>query len=224
MSSDFNNDDLDDDDDDYDDDYEYVPFYTMVQQAIGPKVKQYLSDYYGERMEKLEAETYLEIENTIKEGFIIAEMIPEIFYKNRNITNEAFDIAIETYTRSDKIFNWPRPKYWFDRDFSSDDDDDRFLEDSDPIDLTEEQRWAKKTVELIDKMQDEEAAFANFVKKGFEILSLDMQQYLVKTSIFDLEVLTEKGFEEVQECIYYIISDLLDGVYRVVETDLENKQ
>lgn len=223
MSSDFDND-LDDEFDD--DDYEYVPFYTMVQQEIGPKVKQYLTDYYGERMEKLEAETYLEIENIIKAGFLFADMIPDLLFNNRSITNEEFDVAIETYKRSDKTFNWPRPEYWFDRDFSDDDDDDddRFLEDSDPIDLTEEQRKAKKVIELIDNMQDEHAAFANFMKKGFEILSADVQQYLVKTSIFDLEILTEKGFEEIQECIYYMISELLDSVYGVVQTDLENKE
>lgn len=222
MSSDFDND-LDDEFDD--DDYEYVPFYSMVQQAIGPKVKEYLSDYYGERMANLEAETYLEIENTIKEGFLEADLIPDILYNNRSITNEEYDVAIENYSRSDKTFNWPRPEYWFDKDYISDDEDeDSFLEDSDPIDLTEEQRLAKKTIEIIDNLQEEHAAFANFVKKGFEILSADVQQYLVKTSIFDLEILTEKGFEEIQECIYYMISELLDSVYGVVQTDLENKQ
>ena len=223
MGSDFDNNQFDEFDDDS---YEYVPFYSELHQAIGPKVKQYLSDYYGERMAKLEAETYLEIEKTIKENFLVADMIPDLLYNHRSITRDEFDAAFETYSPSGKTFNWPRPEYWFDKDYSSDDedDDDRFLEDSDPIDLTEEERKAKKIIEIADNMQNEHVAFANFIKNGFEILSQDVQRYLVKVASLDLEVLTEEGFEALQECIYYMIAELLNVVYEVVETDLINKQ
>jgi hypothetical protein len=220
MSGDFDNDLIDEFDDDS---YEYVPFYTMVQQAIYPKIKQYLSDYYGERMGELEAETFLELENTIKEGFIEADMIPDLLYNHRSISDEEFDAAIEAYSPSSKTFNWPRPEYWFDKDYS-DDDEDTFLEDSDPIDLTEEQRLAKKAIDHINNFQEEHVAFANFVKMGFETLIQDVQQYLVKVGRFDLEILTQEGFEALQECIYYMISELLNDVYEVVETDLNNKK
>lgn len=220
MSSDFENDDFDE----FDNDYEYVPYHSDIIEAIAPIIKQYLADYYGERMGELEAEIYIEIEKALKDGFIFVEMIPEILFNNRSITHAEFDVALEAYSPSGKTFNWPRPEHWFDRDYSDDDNDDTFLEDSDPIDLTEEQRMAKKVVDHINNMQNEHAAFANFIKMGFDRLTLDVQAYLVKTTIFDLEILTEKGLEKLQECISLTIEDVLEKLYNVVEGDLRNKE
>src|SRR5690606_2029633 len=109
-----------------------------------------------------------ELENTIKKGFIEADIIPDLLYNHRSISHEAFDAALETYIPTGKTFSWPRPEYWFDRNFTDEEEEeDTFLEDSDPIDLTEEQLKAKQLIEHIDKMQEEEANFADFVKRGF---------------------------------------------------------
>lgn len=215
----------DDADFDDDDDFELGTFGLIMYEAIGPKVKQYLSDHYGDHMLELEAETYVKIEEVIKDGFYFGAVdIPELFYHNRSISNEAFDDLFETYKRTGKTFTWPRPKYWFDRDFNNDDDDDdSYLEDSDPIDLNEQEQMAKKAIEAADNFLNDYAAFANFTKKGYDILSKDVQDFLAYRAPLDLEILTEEGFKQVEESIFWMITELLSDLFGLVNYDLENK-
>lgn len=222
MDSDFDPDSLDEFEDD---DYEYISFFKSVRQFMEPHLKEFLSSYYGERMGQLESGTYIDLENAIKEGFFWADNIPDLLYNNRSISDEAFDAALDTYIPTGETFSWPRPKYWFDGNFTYDEEDeDTFLEDSDPIDLTEDQRRAKQIIEHVDNMQEDAASFADFVKKGFDTLSPKMQQYLEKVGPIDLHYLTAEGFEKVQENIFFVISDLLETMYGIVESDLESKR
>ena len=232
LEDDFNNnleDDFDDDFDEYidEDGYEYYSFTAEAHEAMAPKIKQFLSDYYGDKMAELEAETYLDIEEIIKEAFEYdADMIPDLLYEHRGIPNDEFDAAMEAYVRTDKTFDWPRPEYWFDRAFGDEEEDEieTYLKESDPMDLTEEEILARNVIEAADNMIDGHASFADFTKKGFEILSKHMQQHMIDVAIFDLEVLTEKGFEELQDDIFWLITEMLDKLHGTIEADLSEKK
>lgn len=209
---------------DEDEDFDYQPFYILMMEAIGPKVKQYLYHHFGNSMTQLEAETYLEIEKTIKAGFMEADMIPDLLYQNRSITDSAtFETALQAYVRKAKTFNWPEPTYWFDKEFVGDDQEDSYLEDSDPEDLNASERKDRGLLASCDTLLDEHATFANFTKNGFEILNNNAHQYLEDVASFDLEILTEEGFKKLQECIFYLLTELLNEVYGVVQYDLRNK-
>lgn len=228
---DFDDDDFDDDEyyDDDDDIYGLGNFGKEVEKTLGTNVKQFLAEYYGEEvMANLESETYLEIENIIKEAFYYGfNDVPDVLYLNRSIPHEDFDAAMDAYVYTPKSFDWPkRTDEWFERDFGNDEEDDieTYLKESDPIDLTEQEIAVKNALDAADNFIDGHAAFADFTKRGYQKLSVDIQNYLNERIAFDLEMVTEEGFKQLEETIYWLITEMLNELFGAVNHDLKNKQ
>lgn len=195
-----------------------ISFSERLYKAISPKIKQFLVNYYGNNFLNLQPETYLEIEKIIKDDIhYLADDIPGVLYRYRTITDDdKFDEAIDSFVPDNKPINWSVSKNWFDRDFSNNEDDDTFLEDSDPIDLTDDQKRAKKIINLVDEMTNDTQNFAHFMKSGYEIAVKEVQLFLVNNASFDLFILSSEGFTELQNDIDLLISTLLEDLYSLM--------
>ncbi|HBX51341.1 MAG: hypothetical protein A2275_08135 [Bacteroidetes bacterium RIFOXYA12_FULL_35_11] len=195
-----------------------ILFNEQLYKAISPKIKQFLVEYYGDNFYNLKPETYLEIETLIEDDILLfASEIPDILYRNRTITDEdKFDEALDNFVPDNIPINWPVIENWFDRDFSNDDDEDTFLEDSDPIDLTEDQKKAKEIVELANEMTDNTQSFAHFMKSGYEITNKKVQLFLENIASFELSILSPDGFIALQTHLNLLVSTLLENLYTIM--------
>ena len=206
-----------------DDDYEDEKYFDeLMQESLSPKVKKFLNEYYGDRFYNLEAETYREIDKTIKADFTFADEIPNILYRYRTITDEdEFDKALDNFVPSGKPVVWKKNKNWFDSDFNEEEDDeDIFLEDSDPVDLTEEQRKAKELIEHVDDMLDFTKGFAHFMRSGQNVIMREAQLFIENRASFDLSILSPEGFEELQSQLDILVETLLEDLHGLIDGDL----
>ena len=206
------------------DNYEYEDdkcFDELMRESLSPKVKKFLNEYYGERFYELDAETYREIDKTIKADFKFADEIPNILFRYRTITDEEeFDKALDNFVPSGKPIVWKKNKNWFDSDFNEEDDEDTFLEDSDPVDLTEEQRKAKELIEHIDDMLDFTKGFAHFMRSGHDAIMKESHLFMQNCASFDLSILSPEGFEELQSQLDLLVETLLEDLHGLIDTDL----
>jgi len=190
-------------------------FDKQFYEAISPRLKMFLREYYGDNMDKLEPQTYLDIDTTIKEDLgNVANCFSEVFYHYGIIKdNEALEHSLKHFVRDNRVFQWPVTKDWFDRDFNYDDDEDTFLEDSSPFDLTEDQRKAKEIVEIADSILDNTRNFAHFMKTGYQYLNKEVHLFLEQEAIFDLYNLSDEGFIALQNRINTIVTVALENLY-----------
>lgn len=200
------------------DDEEYEKSFTeLMYEALSPKIKQFITEYYGERFFNLNSETYLEIEKTIKHDFIFADEIPNVLYRYKTITDsEKFDEALENFIPPKTPLIWQEYEHWFDRDFSDDDDEDTFLEDSAPIDLTEDQKRAKEIIRIANEITDNTQNFAHFMKSGYEIIMKEAQLFLEHRASFDLSILSPKGFDELHNHLDTLIQTILEDLEALI--------
>lgn len=215
---------------DWEDDSEYdfgILFDEFMHHALSPVIKRFLNEYYGELIYNLQTKTYLEIEKVIREDFIYADEIPDIFYRYCTIKDPAeFDKAFENYTPSKTPVPWPKKELWFDKELNQDDNDgsgDSFLDYTHPDDLSEEELKAKELIDLIDEMASDTRRSANFMKSGYEIIMKECQLFLEKNTPFDLSVLSHEGFLELQEQLNLMIETLLEDVGDVINGDLNGE-
>jgi hypothetical protein len=193
------------------------PFHQMMYEAIAPKIKQFLSDYFGERFYVLNPETYLQIEESIKDNFIFAAEIPDILYRHRTITDDdQFEEALAKFVPPKTAIAWQKSKNWFDQDFGTGEDEDSFLEDSHNIDLTEEQQIAKKIVETVDDMIEHTRNFAHFMKSGYEITMKEAQSFMERYASFDLAILSAEGFEELNNHMGFMVEQQLEDLEAMI--------
>jgi hypothetical protein len=210
----------------FEEDEEYedeVPFKDLMHDALSSKIKQFITEYFGEQLYNLEPETYLEIEKTIREDFIFASEIPDILYRYRTITDpDEFDKALAKFIPPKTSFVWQKHKNWFDRDFSNDkdDDEDTFLEDSDPIDLTEDEIRAKKIINLENEISNNTKGFAHFMKSGYDITMKEAQLFLARSASFDLSVLSPEGFDTLHNQLDLLIETLLENLEALINGKL----
>jgi hypothetical protein len=211
---------------DFEEDEEYEEEGSVIDilyEALSPKIKQFLREYYGKQLYNLQPETYLEINKTIREGFIFASEIPDILYRNRTISDpEAFDNALAKYILPKMTIVWPRHEYWFDHEFGTDDydDEDTFLEDSRPIDLTEDEIKAKNIITLANEITDHTQRMAHFVKTGYEIILKEAQLFLERRAIFDLAILSPEGFDKLHDQLTLLIETILEELQALIDGDL----
>jgi len=198
-------------DDEFEDE---ISFSEQLYTAISPKIKQFLVEYYGDNFYNLKPETYLEIETLIEDDILLfASEIPDILYRNRTITDEdKFDEALDNFVPDNIPINWPVIENWFDRDFKEEEEEDTFLEDSNPIDLTEDQKKAKEIVELANEMTENTQSFAHFMKSGYEIVIKEVQLFLKNNASFDLSILSPDGFIALQTHLDLLVSTLLEDL------------
>lgn len=199
---------------------EEASFEKILYDAISPKVKKFLFDFYGDQFLNLEPETFIEIDVLIKKSlYSCGEEIPDILFRNRKIWNiHEFDQALENFVPDNKPINWPKADCWFNRAFLYEDNDDydNYLEESDPIDLNENEIRAKEIINVADELIENTRNFAYFTKSGYEILNQEIQLFLEKTASFDLSILSIEGFKTLQNRIYFEMDHLLDDLYSLM--------
>ncbi len=199
-----------------DEEFEYgVPYGEEFSHAISPRVKQFLFEFYGDPFLDIEPKTYKKIGVLIKKRlFSLGEDIPDILYRNRTIRNmDEFDRAFASFIPTNEPINWPTVQCWFNREFpDNDDNEDTYLEDSDPIDLNEQEIRAKEIIKVADELIENIRNFAFFTKSGYEILNQEIHQFLENNASFDLAILSNEGFEALQKHIYLYISSMLEDL------------
>lgn len=189
---------------------ECVCFITLMHQSMAPIIKKFLVDYFGARMYNLEAETYREIDEIIKDAFIFGEDIPLHLNTHRTIKDE--DLREEAYANFNHVdakFVWQKIRQWCDREYAND-DDDKFQEGIFESELTEEQKIAKELIEGVDKMINFPIGFSAFIKQGCELIIPIMQKFMEDTVSFDLSILSPEGYELVQNDLEEIATYLFD--------------
>jgi hypothetical protein len=189
---------------------EFDCFSTQMHQAMAPTIKKFLVDYFGARMYNLEAETYREIDEIIKDAFIFGCDIVNHLHIYRTIKDEhLWEEAFNNFKRKDAKFNWQKMPQWCDREYAND-DDDKFQEGIFESELTEEQKIAKELVEGVDKMISFQNGFSDFMKQGCELIISGMQKFIEENASFDLTFLSPDGYEQVQEDLEEIAASLFD--------------
>ncbi len=198
-----------------------ISFKESLYGAMAPKVKQFLAEYFGDSFLNLNPETYMEIEALIKEDILLyADEIPDILYRYRTITDDdLFDEALDNFVPVQAPIKWPAIENWFDRDFKKEDDDDTFLEDSAPIDLTEEQKKAKDIINIANDITDNTQNFADFMKSAYEIIMKETQLFIENNASFDLSILSADGFVELQERLNLLVSILSEDLHTLIISD-----
>lgn len=186
---------------------------------IAPAVKSFLSVYLGDKLLHLEPESYSKIESTIKENiFLNACAIPDILYNHRTIKDaDEWDNAFDNFKIPDSAITWPITKHWFERDFGCDDNEDTFLEDAYDFELNEAEQQAKKIVEAADIAINYAQNFALFMRAGYSALNTAARKFLQDFAIFDLTILSELGFIELQEKMDMMNEMILEDLFAIVQ-------
>jgi hypothetical protein len=192
-------------------------FDEELYEAISPKVKQFLAEYYGDQMLELQSETYREIESIIKRRlYDFAEDIPDILFRNRIIEDmDEFEQALEKFIPENKPINWPVATYWFDKDFSHE-AEETYWEDVNPKDLTDNELRAKRIIESVNESLENTRNFADFLKTGYEVLNKEVHLFLETRASFDLAVLSAAGFEVLESHSYLNLGVLLEDLFSLM--------
>ncbi len=205
----------------FDDDDEFETMQSFdeeLYEAISPKVKQFLAEYYGDQLLELPSETYREIESIIKRRlYDYGDAIPDILFRNRTIEDmDEFEQALEKFIPENKPIDWPVAKYWFDKDFSVQEEWDTFLEDTYPINLSKEEVWEMGITKSTNEFFKDTQKFAHFTKTGYELINQAVHQFLEKRASFDLAVLSAAGFESLESHSYLHLETLLEDLFSVM--------
>lgn len=195
-----------------------LTFGDELYEAISPKVKQFLAEYYEDQLLALPSEAYRGIEKIIRSSmFLLGDCIPDILFRNRTIENlDEFEQALEKYVPENKPVKWPIHECWFTNDFSDADKEDSYLEDANPIDLSKKELHAKQIIESANEFIDNTQKFAHFTKAGYELLNQEVHLFLEKRTSFDLAILSASGFEELQATIYLHLDTLLEDLFSLM--------
>jgi len=182
-------------------------------QYIAPSIKQFLLDYYGETVYNLEPETYLQIDEIIKDSCDFADEMNSTLYHYKTITDsDEWDKAYDNFQSSETPFPWTTIDHWFDRTYTNDNDDD-FLKDIPESELTDDEKKIKNVVDICDDILDNHIQFSAFMKKGFVVLEKACHNYLETYASFDLSILSSEGFVQLEKDIDCIGDILFDNLY-----------
>jgi hypothetical protein len=211
-------DDIEDDFED-DDDWEEEPsFGEELYDYLNAPVKQFLINYYGEKLNNASAQTFRDIETQIKDDVLLnADILPDFLYKYRTIADrEEWNKALANYKfSSTAIVAWPTKENWYDKPIEDDDDEEG--DEIDESELTEDQKKAKEIIKAADSMLSEHAIFADFVKKCCTVIISNTQMFLQTNAAFDLSVLSTEGFEQIQQHITFMAEELAENLYAITE-------
>lgn len=199
------------------------PFHQLMQEAISPKLNQFLMDYFGESYLMLNPETYLLIEKTIKENFIFMIEIPGIFYRHRTIIEtDLFDEALANFVPPKSGLVWQKHKNWFVLDFSDKDDvngENSFQEDNQITDLNKDQQKANEIINSANIIIEQTHHFASFLEMGYSLTMKEMQLFLEKNASFDLSILSAEGFNELHNLMNFTIVKLLEDLEALIKRE-----
>ena len=201
------NNDIEDDFED-DDDYEFPSFTGQLYDHLSPAIKQFLINYFAERLVNAEAQILRDIEQVIKDDIRLnASQIPDYLYRHRTISHDEFDDALDNFKRDANLkFNWPQEDYWYDRPDEDTDEDDG-------IDYPEQ---AKKIIDAANKLLEDHNNFKRFMQPCCSLIIKETQLYLEKNAVFDLTILTPEGFIVLQNAISFLAETLAEDLQAII--------
>ncbi len=201
--------------------FEDESFEYAAYQKIAPAAKTFLSAYLGEKLLHLEPEAYSEIEKAIKRNiYYQADSLPDILYNHCTIKDsEEWDKAFDNFINDKLPISWHNTEHWFDRDFcfDSNDEEDTFLENAYDFELNEEQKKAKKVVDVADSILNNTQNLTTFMRSGFPVFNAATRQFLIDTCIFDLKYLSTEGFIELQKQIDTMNEMILEDLHAIIQ-------
>lgn len=201
--------------------FEDVTFGEIAYPQIAVAVKKFLSAYLGEKIYYLEPEDYTNIESIIKNTiFEDACSIPDVLYRHRTITDaDEWEYAWENFIDDNSPIPWYETEHWFYNNFFStdeeeeeDEDEDTFLEDAYDFELTERQRKTKDILVAFDKFESNHTTFTHFMREGYRALNSATRQFMMDFCIFDLRILSDVGFIELQKTMDRINENILEDL------------
>ncbi len=201
--------------------FEEESFEYAAYQKIAPAIKTFLSSYLGEKLLHLEPKAYSYIESAIKRNiYYQANLLPDILYNHCTIKDsDEWDKAFDNFINNKLPIPWHDTKQWFDRDFcfdSNDEEEETFLENAYDFELNEEQKKAKKAVDVADSILNNTQNRTIFMRAGFPVLNAATRQFLIDTSIFDLKILSDDGFIELQKQIDMMNEMILEDLHAII--------
>lgn len=212
--------DEDEDDDVFED---WVFFEDELYDALSGTVKKFLNDYYGAKFYGLQADTYREIEQSIKDDFLFAADIPEVLYKYRKSTDEEkLEEIYNEFVASKQEYPWIENEQDFDKDLDKplDEDEEEFLGHLDPEEMTEDQKKAAEIINIVDSMERDDRRAAHFYHSGHKVMTKAIKEYLEQNANFDLAVLSSEGYQELADTIDYFVNTLFENLDGIIYQDL----
>jgi hypothetical protein len=201
---------------------DWVLFEDELYDALSGTVKKFLNDYYGSKFFDLQAETYRDIEQSIKDDFLFSADIPEVLYKYRKSTDEAkLDEIFDKFIASKRDYPWISNEQYYSKNLNKPtDEEEEFLGHLDPEEMTEDQKKAAEIINIVDSMERDDRRVARFYHSGHKILTKAIKEYLEKNANFDLAVLSSEGYQELADTIDYFINNLLENLDDIIYGDL----
>jgi len=202
---------------DEEEDDEYEPRRTFgddLYDGIASPIKAFLINYLGDALNNPEPETFRAIEEVLKEEiWVHADSIPDILYRYRTIRDiDEWDKAIDNFTpNKDAVYTWPELENWYHQPDDEEDEDDE--DDMDNPEMPEE---AKRAIELVDEMVDTHQKFKAFMRACTDVITRETRSFLEKNASFDLSILSEEGFLELQQRINIMAEIVSEDLYAEV--------
>lgn len=190
-----------------DDDYETPSFTDQLYNHLSPVVKQFLINYFAERLVNAEAQILRDIEQVIKDDIRYhACQIPDYLYNHRTISHDKFDDALDNFKRDANLkFNWPQEDYWYDRPDEDTDEDEG-------IDYPGQ---ARKMIDAANKLLEDHNNFKRFMRPCCCLIIKETQLYLEKNAVFDLTILSQEGFIVIQDAISLLAEVLAEDLHTI---------
>jgi len=196
-------------------------FKASLYKTISPKVKKFISWYFGEQFLNLNTVSYSDIEDLIKNDiYLYSDEIPDILFRHRTIKDDdLFYDCLNNFVSIKAPIKWHVTVNWFERNFKDNDEKDTFIEDSYPIDLTDDQKKTKQIINIADEITDNTQKFAVFLNSAYKTFNSETHLFLENNAIFDLSILSADGFIELQEHIDLFITTLFEDLYELIMSD-----
>lgn len=202
-----------------DDDFEPLgSFGDDLHKAIASPIKQFLINYLGEALNNADPETFLAIEEVIKEDIRDqAESIPDLLYLHRTILDsDEWDKAFDNFKPpKDAVYPWPELESWYNRP-DGELEEDGYEDEEDEEDPEEMPEEAKKIIDHVDDMLARHLDFKTFLRECTPVIIRETRLYLEKNASFDLAILSEEGFLAVETAITQMAEILAENLHAQV--------
>jgi hypothetical protein len=201
--------------DNFDDDdiYEEAPsFVEILSDAISGPIKQFLINYFGDKLNDAPAQTFRDIEQQIKDGILYYGFsIPDHLYRHRTITNyDEWDKAYDDYVwDKNAVYPWPAVEQWYNRPDREEEDP---MDDEEYDDLPDD---AKRAIDAVDNLLDGHANFKGFMQPCCEVITRETQIYLEKNAAFDLSILSADGYTQLRVAINTLAEVIAENLHAI---------
>lgn len=179
---------------------------------IAAPIKQFLTNYFGDRLNDAPAQTFRDIEDQLKTDIILyATMIPEHLYHYRSITDyDEWDKACDAFVwDKNAVYPWPVLEKWYNL---PDNEEDEPMDEDEYEDLPAD---AKRVIDAADKLLDHHANFKGFMQPCCEVIIKETQKNLAISAAFDLSILSAEGYIALQQTINMLAEVVAENLHAI---------